>query len=191
MSIRSVPYVLASAAVLLSACSSSGDTAATMEGDSSAVVTIGEPSSWRVTLFGMGPVRAGQTLAEANAAGGITLSVPAGASPECSYAEWPTAPAGVRVMVVQDTVVRVDVTQSGIETVEGAAVGDTEGKINSLYAARISMRPHKFTTGKYLIATNPGRTDTLHSIVFETDGANVLQFRSGRLPEVEWVEGCS
>lgn len=191
MSIRSVPYVLASAAVLLSACSSSADTETPVGDSASVVLETGEPSSWRVTTVGMGPLLAGQTLAEANAAAGITLTLPNGASPECSYAEWPTAPAGVRVMVVQDTVVRVDVTQPGIETIEGGAIGDNEGKINSLYATRISMRPHKYTTGKYMIATNPGRTDTLHSIVFETDGAKVLQFRSGRLPEVEWVEGCS
>jgi hypothetical protein len=28
-------------------------------------------------------------------------------------------------------------------------------------------------------------------IVFETDGKRVTMFRAGRLPEVEWVEGCS
>jgi hypothetical protein len=33
--------------------------------------------------------------------------------------------------------------------------------------------------------------DTTHRIVFETDGQNVTLFRSGRMPEVEWVEGCS
>jgi hypothetical protein len=28
------------------------------------------------------------------------------------------------------------------------------------------------------------------AIVFETDGKRVTMFRAGRMPEVEWVEGC-
>ncbi|WP_267871531.1 hypothetical protein [Nostoc sp. CHAB 5715] len=35
------------------------------------------------------------------------------------------------------------------------------------------------------------RANQNYRVVFETDGKRVTQFRSGKLPEVEFVEGCS
>jgi hypothetical protein len=86
------------------ACSS-GDT----DGSGSAVATTGS-GAWRITETGFGPLRAGQTVAEAAAAAGGAFTAVAGAPAECSYAEWPAAPSGVRVMLVHDTVVRIEVT---------------------------------------------------------------------------------
>lgn len=171
------------ATLLLSACSSNADT----EGGS-AVQTTG-PEGWRITATGFGPLKVGQSVAEAAAAVGGSFAVAAGASPECSYAEWASAPEGVRVMLVNDTVARVDVTSTTVSTEQGAKVGDNEGRINSLYATKVLMMPHKYTTGKYMVITQP--EDTLHRIVFETDGQQVTQYRAGREPEVQWVEGCS
>ncbi len=191
MTIRSVPYALVAAALLLAACSSGGDSAGGDETGAAGSAETADPSTWRLAPEGFGPLRAGQTLAEASSAVGSTIALAAGASAECSYAEWAAAPAGLRVMVVQDTVVRVEATAGDLQASSGARIGDNEGRINSLYATRISIRPHKFTTGKYLIAWGPEGADSPYRLVFETDGEAVLQFRSGRLPEVEWVEGCS
>ena len=86
---------------------------------------------------------------------------------------------------------RVDVTKPGVRTREGAQVGDPEAAVLKLYEGRVAVTPHKYSgpQGHYLTVTTPG--DSLHRIVFETDGATVQNYRVGRLPEVEWVEGCS
>ena len=58
-----------------------------------------------------------------------------------------------------------------------------------LYRGRVKTEPHKYVQGgHYLIVTSP--TDTMHQIVFETDGKRVTTYRVGRTPEVRWVEGC-
>ncbi len=171
-------------ALVFTACGS-GDKA---DAGSEAVATAG-PDGWRITPQGFGPLLAGQSLAEASAAVGSPITLAAGASPDCSYAEWAAAPAGVRVMVERDTVVRVEVLSGSVTTAEGAKIGDAEGRINSLYATRVMVGPHKYTTGKYMTAFAP--PDTMYKIVFETDGQNVTMFRSGRVPAVEYVEGCS
>ncbi|MGQ0538137.1 MAG: hypothetical protein ACT4R6_04255 [Gemmatimonadaceae bacterium] len=51
--------------------------------------------------------------------------------------------------------------------------------------------PHKYTgpTGHYVIVQTTG--DTLHRLIFETDGSRVVRFRAGRSPAVDYVEGCS
>ncbi len=157
------------------------------EGSGSAVATSGA-DAWRITETGFGPLRAGMTVAEAASAVGGEFSVAPGAPAECSYAEWPAAPSGVRVMLVNDTVARIEVTDAAVRTESGARIGDNEGRINSLYVGRLLMMPHKYTTGKYIVVTQP--EDTMHRIVFETDGQAVTEFRSGREPEVQWVERC-
>ncbi len=172
--------VLLPAALFLSACSSGGDTEAT-------IATTG-PDGWRVTEEGFGPLRAGQSVSEAASAVGGVFSAAVGAPAECSYAEWPSAPPGVRVMLVNDTVARVDVTEGGVSTAGGARIGDSEGRIGSLYTGKVLMAPHKYTTGKYLVIT-PSE-DTMRRIVFETDGQVVTEYRAGREPEVQWVERC-
>ncbi len=181
MRFRSVSLPVLLLAALTTACGGGGD-------DSAAVATAGD-AAWRITPQGFGPLLAGQSTAEAAAAVGSAFAAAAGASPDCSYAEWAAAPAGVRVMLVRDTVARVEVTQAGVTTAEQGRIGDAEGRIQSLYATKVYIRPHKYTTGKYMVVIPP--EDTLHRIVFETDGQNVTLFRSGRMPEVEFVEGCS
>jgi hypothetical protein len=167
-------------ATLLTACGG-GDK------PSSGVATAG-PAAWRVSPTSFGPLQIGQTVAEAAAAVGGGFAAAPDAAPACSYAVWPEAPAGVQVMLVNDTVVRVDVTQAGVTTVELGRIGDNEGRIQSLYAGKMLLAPHKFTAGKYMIVMPP--EDSMHRIVFETDGKVVTEFRAGREPEVEWVERC-
>ncbi len=94
-------------------------------------------------------------------------------------------------MVVNDTVVRIDVDSLPIATKWGDRVGDSEVMVLARHAGRVLVEPHKYTgpEGHYLIVTAPG--DTLHRLVFETDGERVTEYRAGLRPYVEWVEGCS
>jgi hypothetical protein len=80
---------------------------------------------------------------------------------------------------------------SAVATVVGARIGDTEARIDSLYRGRVTVQPHKYTNGHYLVVRSATAADTTHRIIFETDGKVVTRFRSGRMPEVAWVEGCS
>lgn len=57
--------------------------------------------------------------------------------------------------------------------------------------SRAAFADFRDASGKYLIATPAASADAGFRIVFETDGASVLKYRAGRLPEVEWVEGCA
>jgi hypothetical protein len=145
---------------------------------------------WAVTPFGIGPVRVGMTITEAgNAANGpLTIT---GDAKTCAYGRADKAPEGVTFMVVDSQVARVDVRGASVATAEGARIGTSAAKIDSLYAGRVTKQPHKYTDGHYLIVGSGAASDTTHRIVFETDGQVVTLYRSGRMPEVGWVEGCS
>ena len=153
-----------------------------------------QPSSptarWTVSPTGIGTVRAEMTLAQASRQVGTELRSPPAAE-RCAYVQPIAGLDSVMFMVVDGRIARVDVTGGRIPTVEGARVGDSEERIRSVYGGRLEEQPHEYTNGRYLIVRPPERADSAYRLVFETDGNRVTRYRSGRLPEVMWVEGCS
>ncbi len=152
--------------------------------------TPASPTDWQVSEAGFGALHAGMTIAEAAAAVPGSFTVAAGDSgSDCTYASWSDAPAGVRVMLASGTVARIDVDSQSVSTEAGARVGDSEARIDSLYAGRVHRMPHKYTPGaSYLVVLAPA--DSMRRLVFETDGKVVTTYRAGRSPEVEFVERC-
>lgn len=145
---------------------------------------------WQLTPHGLGPVLIGMPLSD--------IAATIGASPDidpverdCAFLRAPGAPAGVAFMVVAGQIARVDVTDGAVRTVEGAGIDTKESELRTLYAGHLAEQPHKYTDGRYLIVTPAGPDSATHRIIFETDGSVVTRLRGGRLPEVEWVEGCS
>jgi hypothetical protein len=149
-------------------------------------------TGWVVTADGYGPIRVGASLATAASALGAPLVLPAAdlVTEHCGHVVVPRGPAGVRLMVVDDTVARVEVETRGVRTAAGDQVGDTEAAVLARHGGRARVEPHAYTgpEGHYVVVTTPG--DTTRQIVFETDGRLVTMYRAGRLPAVAYIEGC-
>jgi hypothetical protein len=149
-------------------------------------------SQSKVSINGIGSIQVGMTVSQAAKAGGIRLIKSPGQDNSCYYVNPQGEPREVGFMVTGGNISRVDVRKnSRITTVSGAKIGDTEARIKSLYPGQIQVTPHKYTDGHYLTLIPKNSADKNYRVVFETDGQRVTQFRSGKLPEVEYVEGCS
>jgi hypothetical protein len=149
----------------------------------------------KVTVKGIGPIAVGMTVSQAAKAAGTKLVSLSGTPIEnkgCFYIKPQGAPRGVEMMLQNGRIARIDIVKnSRITTVSGAKIGDTEAKVKSLYSGQITVTPHKYVSGaNYLTFVPKDRDDRNYRIVFETDGKRVTQFRSGKLPEVEYVERC-
>lgn len=147
----------------------------------------------KLYINGLGPVRVGMSVAQASQAAGTQL-VSLGEKPNssCYYVGRPGELQKLGFMVTGNKISRIDIfRESRMTTLKGAKVGDTEAKIKSLYPGQIRVTKHKYTDGNYLTFVPKDYADRNYRVVFETDGQRVIQFRSGKLPEVEWVEGCS
>jgi hypothetical protein len=149
-----------------------------------------EGGPWSVTARGIGPVEAGMPLAEAARVLAVEPDTAAAAG-RCGYLRSARAPAGVLVMANGGTVARVDVAGGTVRTAEGVGIGDPAERVREAYPGRVAETPHKYTGGTYLVVTPQPPADAGFRLVFETDGGRVTRYRAGRLPEVEWVEGCS
>ncbi len=141
--------------------------------------------------MGFGPVRAGMTVAEAEQALGAPLALLGPRMEPCHYVVVERRP-GVAFMIIDGRIARLDVRPQGsVKTAEGAGIGDTEARIHAIYPGRVEVQPHKYTDGHYLIVTPAAHADSNYRMIFETDGTRVTGYRTGRLPEVRWIEGCS
>jgi hypothetical protein len=204
------PTVVSGLLVLSTACGGGGDgrpaasdsaAAALPSVEEAAMGEAHDPSQAADTTLtlrhdGVGPLRVGMTAREAEGALGhfrlirVDPAAPAD-SMACGYGMSVRLPAGVRVMMEGARVVRVQVDSGTVATAEGARIGDTEARIQQLYPGRVTVQPHKYTNGHYLVVRPAEPSDTTHLIIFEMDGRVVQRFRGGRKPQVEYVEGCS
>ena len=144
-----------------------------------------------VDAYGIGAVRVGMSLRQLSETLGETIKPEYEINDECDFVHPKAMPKGVAFMILQDSVARVDVDSAGILTREGVGVGDLESRVLTVYGSRARVEPHHYTgpQGHYVYVATPG--DTLHRIVFETDGQRVDSYRAGRLPGVDYIEGCA
>ena len=154
----------------------------------------------KLAINGIGPIRVGMTVDEASQSAGIKLTRSgSGARDEyqCSYVEPKGEPKGIAFMVTKGRIARVDIfSNKQITTIKGAKIGDTEDRIISLYPGQVQVTRHPYqrlplTNQKYLTFVPKDAADKNYRIIFETSKNRVERFRSGKLPEVEQVEGCS
>lgn len=147
----------------------------------------------KLAIDGIGPIRVGMTIREAEASARTRLISEQSSEESCWYVKPQGGPRDISFMVIDGQIARVDVYGSSrITTVRGAKIGDSENRIKSLYPRQIQVSPHEYVQGgHYLTFVPKDASDRQYRLVFETDGRRVKQFRSGRVPEVEYVEGCA
>lgn len=145
----------------------------------------------KVTINGIGSIQVGMTPQKASQVSGTAI-VPLEKDPQCAYYQPKGQPKDILLMVNNNTISRIDIKNPRITTRSGAKIGDTEAKIKSLYPGQIEVTSHKYVpNGRYLTFIPKDATDKNYRLIFETDGKKVTRYRSGKLPEVSWVEGCS
>lgn len=147
-------------------------------------------ASWVLADTGLGPITIGMTPEQANAAVGGALELPRGITPRgCDYA-FPRGEADLGFMIEQGQIVRLDVRRPDIRTALGAGVGDTEARVEALYAGRLEVSPRQDIHGHYLVVLPVDTIDGSHRIIFEIEQGTVTAIRAGRLPQVAYHEGC-
>jgi hypothetical protein len=148
----------------------------------------------RLLLRGIDNVQIGMTVAEASRAAGVELvTLEENPRQGCNYVRTTNDVQGLSFMVTNGKIARIDVGRDSlIRTLSGAKIGDTEDQIKALYPGRIQVSPSESNrSGHYLIFVPRDESDRNYRVIFETDGEKVYGIRSGKMPEVEYSEGCS
>ena len=163
------------------------------------ICSHGLPAQAQVTLTtesrlgtnGIGPVLTGMTLEEVIDASGLrfktTSSAPSGS---CKHVQPIGGPKDLSFMVNEGSIAVANVFNPAIKTLRGAQIGDSESKIRSMYPRQ--LKPAESISGrtKVLQFVPKDAEDRNYRIVFSFRQGKLVSFRSGRLPEVLWLEGC-
>jgi len=150
-----------------------------------------EQPPWVLRFDGIGPVRVGMSVAEAEALLGGGLHIERVEEGEaCGQAGSTELPDGVSLMVDGNTIVRVDVGTSGILSMDGIGVGDDETGVLARLGPRLRVESHPYEgpEGHNLVLDATGAQGL--RMIFQTDGQVITRYRSGRQPEVDFIEGC-
>jgi hypothetical protein len=149
----------------------------------------------KLVINGIHPVRIGMTVKEATQAAGLPAQSKGThpTNPSCAFYQFVGGAKGLSLMTINNRIVRIDIGQdSAITTRSGAGIGSTEAQIQALYPGQIEVTPHPYQGGRYLTFVPRSAADSNYRLIFETDRqGKVTAFRSGQLPEVGWIEGCS
>ncbi|WP_413701599.1 hypothetical protein ACLKMH_08450 [Psychromonas sp. KJ10-10] len=108
---------------------------------------------------------------------------------DCYYLHHPEENTDLYIMIIDDTVVRFDVfdKQANIFTQNNIGIGSSKQDVLKTYQ-KVKSQPHEYLgeAGEYLEVTLPSG----NGLIFETEFDVVGQYRLGRYPEVQYIEGC-
>ena len=194
------------AAAALSACGGGGDDAddapsTTVEAVASvetaapttlATTTTTEPPPLTVddplTTGGLGEVRLGMTVGEAEVASGRLMDVAPGVEESPCYEVTARDLAGVRFVVIDGRIRVIDVRDAAFATSSGARIGMTADEIRALFGERIDETPIDGTSALTFV---PSDTTDPARVVFFTDGTAVTRMLSGTVPNVLSLDACA
>ncbi|MBP0016399.1 MAG: GerMN domain-containing protein [Cyanobacteria bacterium SBLK] len=161
-------------------------------GDNSCLEEV-QPAN-KLTLTGLGGVEIGMTITEASQETGIQFVNQSSGGEEhgCFYYKAAREPQDVSYMVTEGKIARIEVNTKSITTLSGAKIGDTEERIKALYPGKIEEEGHEYIPGgKYLLFVPEDASNQNYRVVFETNEKGIVTtMRSGKIPEVGWIEGC-
>ena len=141
-------------------------------------------TSSRISTNGLGALKIGMTVTEAERAVGHQLNMSYLNSRECGTAN--VSPRlNVSILATYDVVARIYTSHRKLRTTRGIHKGSTIAEIKEAYPGA-RKRKHFYTGKPQYEFRSPGRR-----IVMETDGEQVTAISTGRYPEINYVEGCA
>jgi len=150
--------------------------------------------TWKLSIFGVGPIQVGMSVAAAQQAGEITLEgeLEPAISETCYYVTPVGELDGLTFMVIDDVIARIEVgSPSRITTLSGARIGSSVESLQELWPDRLEEADEAVFDGDAVAFVPEDEEDADYRVVFELDADGlVARMRSGILPAVNYVEGC-
>jgi hypothetical protein len=146
----------------------------------------------RLSINGIEMIRVGMTVAQAQQAANRSFAAASfsDGTGSCGYVDVKGV-SGVSFMLNAGKIVRIDIDNPRIMTLGGAKIGDSEARIKQIYPGIKSTRHEYVIGGHYLTFYPKDAADRNYLLIFETAAGKVTRFRSGKIPDVAAVEGCS
>jgi hypothetical protein len=141
------------------------------------------PKSAKITTAGLGAVKIGMTERQVEKAAKRAITRE-GDLNGCSSAKLGDKVFG---LFTGNRLARIYVNSRRYATKSGLRVGATEAQVRAAYGSQVVVRRHKYDPNGHYMEIRDGN----RKVVFVTDGSKVGEISTGRLPEIDYVEGCA
>jgi hypothetical protein len=185
-------FVVVGLVALLSACTKNpappavpAGTATSQPRAEQGTAAAAASSSPTLSDKGIGAVRFGMKLEQAEGAVGEKATLPQPFDPACSMVRFASVPK-VRFMIENGVVTRAD-AEPGVKSALGIGVGDTLAQIRTSQP-KAEITPHKYDANGHYV-TFPG-ADGVSALILEEADGKVVKMRAGLQPAVAYVETC-
>jgi hypothetical protein len=147
----------------------------------------------RLAINGIGSVYVGLTVSEAEKISGRMFSKArdhvSRSDGSCAYFN-ANGLSGVSFMFIDGKVARIDVQNSKIMTLRGAKIGDSEAQVQALYSNQLKITPNPYRGDHFLTFYPKDSKDRAYRLIFATRKGKISALYSGKVPAVEYSEGC-
>lgn len=159
------------------------------------VTTLPGVEGLSVSTVGLGGLRVGLTVEEAEEATGLDLvgELDPDISEDCYFVtvDGDDRYEGVLVMIYKDQIGRVEIVPpSQITTRSGAGIGMPADDVRALFPGRIEQANEYTIDGEAIAYVPADEIDAEYRVVFVIDQGVVGSYRAGILPPVGFGEGC-
>ena len=138
-------------------------------------------------MDGVGPVKVGMTVAQAQKALGEKIALDPTLDASCNVGQAKKMFPSLSFMTVGGVIARIDTTDPAVRTPEGAHVGSTEQEIRKLYGSRVQTNNHQYVEGGHYMDVHSGGG---LGMVLETDGNAVTKLRSVGMRRTDWFRAA-
>ncbi|MCB1176297.1 MAG: DUF1131 family protein [Leptospiraceae bacterium] len=161
-------------------------------------------TKYKIFLKGLGKIKIGMTKSEIEKATGLNLGSDNshGEGQEDGYAcemyelKKDKKELGISLMLTSEKkqtpkLGRIYISSKKIHTKSGIKIGDTIKKLLKTYPDNLKKESNHYTGTPIYVFTPKDKKDQNFRISFETDGKVITEISVGKIPEIEYVEGCS
>jgi hypothetical protein len=140
---------------------------------------------------GLGSIRIGMRVATARQRTGQQIDFQSFSATDnsCGLGRLFPLTLGVNYLATNLHIATISVGERGIATRAGIRVGDTAADLRRAYGSRLQSDPNKYTPKAVDYSVSFPRQRKL--VFYANPRGRIGQMTGGRMPEIDYVEGCS
>lgn len=152
--------------------------------------SFSEPSPWVLEVNGLGPIKIGMSIEQAEKNSHLKFDYSKPEDPEACYMAISPKLPGISFMIIDNKIARINVISGHTKTKLGASIGMPELNVRQLYDNHLVVDPHKYDEKGNYLTLSPGKEGN-YGLRFETSGEKVTRFYAGDYTAVQQVEDCN
>jgi len=140
----------------------------------------------RISMAGLGPIKLGMTALQVEHAANRSITLSSAPGSDCAIVTLATKTRG---LFTGKRLRRIYIGTPRFATKAGVRIGSSERTVLAAYRGLLARVPQKYQPAEDDLVLPKGTSDT--KVIFSLAHGKVARISTGRVPEINLVEGCA